>query len=75
MNRKNLSKKCEKQNNNDSPALVLSYHPALTKTQEILKKAHRLTIRSCHITITPTSCISKSKNTERSFSKIKAKDT
>ena len=75
MNRKNLSKKCEKQNNNDSPALVLTHHPALTKGQEILKKAHRLTIRSCHITTTPSSCISKLKNTERSFSKIKAKDT
>ena len=72
MNRKNLLKKREKQDKNDSLTLVLTYHPALNKVHGILKKAHRRTIR---YTITPSSYISQSKNTERSFSKIKAKDS
>ena len=46
MNRENLLKKLEKQDNNDSLTLVLTYHPALNKAREILKKAHRHTIRS-----------------------------
>ena len=46
MNRENLLKKCEKQDNNDSFTLVLTYHPALNKVHKILKKAQRHTIRS-----------------------------
>ena len=46
MNRENLLKKREKQDNNDSLTLVLTYHPALNKVHEILKKAHRHIIRS-----------------------------
>ena len=46
MNRENLLKKCEKQDKNDSLILVLTYHPALNKVHEILKKAHRHTTRS-----------------------------
>ena len=46
MNRENLLKKCEKQDKNDSLILVLTYHPALNKVHEILKKVHRHTIRS-----------------------------
>ena len=46
MNRKNLLKKPEKQDKNDSLFLVLTYHPALNKVRKILRKAHRHTIRS-----------------------------
>ena len=48
MNRENLLKKREKQDNNDSITLtlVLTYYPALNKVHEILKKAHRHTLRS-----------------------------
>ena len=48
MNRENLLKKREKQDNNDSITLtlVLTYYPALNKVHEILKKAHRYTLRS-----------------------------
>ena len=45
MNRENLLKKREEQDKNDSLTLVLTYHPALNKVHEILKKAHRHTIR------------------------------
>ena len=41
MNRENLFKEREKQDKNNSLALVLTYHPALNKVHEILKKAHR----------------------------------
>ena len=46
MNRENLSRKCEKQDRNDSLTLVLTYHPALNKVHQILNKAHRYTIHS-----------------------------
>ena len=46
MNRENLLKKREKQDNNDSLTLVLTYQTALNKVHEILKKAHGQTIRS-----------------------------
>ena len=47
MNRENLLKKIVKNRiKNDSVTLVLTYHPALNKIYEILKKAHRHTICS-----------------------------
>ena len=46
----------------------------LLKKREKQDKNDSLKIK-CHITITPSSCISQSKNTERLFSKIKSKDT
>ena len=45
MNRENLFKEREKQDKNNSLTLVLTYHPALNKVHEILKKAHR---PGCH---------------------------
>ena len=79
MNRENLLKKREKQDDNDSLTLVLTYHPALNKVHEILKKTHRHTIGSPRLSAispsTTSSCISQSKNNKRSFSKIKTKDT
>ena len=42
MNKENLLKNCEKQGINDSVTLVLTYHPALNKVQEILKKVYTL---------------------------------
>ena len=71
MNRENLFKKREKQDNNDSLTLVLTYYPALNKVHETY---YPFTKVKCRITITSSSCISQSKNTERSLSKIKAKD-
>ena len=55
MNRGDLLKKREKQYNNDSLTLVLTYHTALNKVQEILKKAHRHTIRSPRLSAVLTS--------------------
>ena len=46
MTRENLLKKREKQDKNDSLILALTYHPALNKVHEILKKPHRHIIRS-----------------------------
>ena len=51
MNRENLFKKHEKQDKNDSLTLVLTYHPALNKIHEILKKAHRHTFRSPRLSV------------------------
>ena len=50
MNRENLLRKHEKQDNNYSLTLVLTYHPALNKVHELLKKTHRDTIRSPRLT-------------------------
>ena len=69
MNRENLFKEREKQDKNNSLTLDLTYHPALNKVHEILKR------HIDHVAIIPLSCISQSKNIERSFSKINAKDT
>ena len=55
MNRGDLLKKREKQDKNDSLTLVLTYHPALNKVHEILKKAHRHTIRSPRLSAVLTS--------------------
>ena len=46
MHRENLLRKREKQHKNDSLTLALTYHPALNKVHEKLKKADRHTIRS-----------------------------
>ena len=49
MNRENILRKCEKQDSGDSFSLTLTYHQALNKIREILKKAHRHTIRSSRL--------------------------
>ena len=41
MNKESLFKEREKQDKNNSLTLVLTYHPALNKVHEILKKGHR----------------------------------
>ena len=73
MNRENLLKNVT---NRKTMIALLWLTLTLNKVQQILKKAHRYLFSKdkCRITITPLRCISQSKNTERSFSKIKAKD-
>ena len=46
MNREKLLRKREKQDENNSLSLVLTYHPALNKVHKTLKKAHRDIISS-----------------------------
>ena len=45
MNREKLLRKREKQDKNDILSLVLTYHPAINKVYEILKRPHKDTIR------------------------------
>ena len=49
VNRETFLRKREKQDNSDSFSLILTYHQALNKIREILKRTHRHTIRSSRL--------------------------
>ena len=79
MTRQNLLQKREKQDKNNSLILFLTYNPALNKVHEVLKKAHRHTIRSPRLSAVlpspPRVAFRNPKTLKDHLVRSKAKDT